>query len=286
MHVDKQISKSFSKSAKQYELAAKVQREIGNRLFERLHYLKITPQRVLDLGCGGGQFSKDLAMLYPKAHIIGLDFAQGMLLQAKGKQSWRRKWSLVNANMAQMPFAAGAFDLVFANQVIHWGESLQEVFRELNRVMNLNGCLMFSTLGPDTFNELKSAWSGVNHHAHVNEFADMHDVGDFLMGERFVEPVVDMEVLSVHYASVLDGVKALKLQGVRNVNPARNQGLTGRAAWAQFENNYERFRTENGKYPLTYEVVYGHAWKGEQRKTERGTETVIPISQIVRSKNY
>lgn len=282
MTVTNEIGKAFNKSALEYELAAKVQHEIGTRLFERLQYLKITPKRILDLGCGPGAFSRELSVLFPKAQIVGLDLATAMLLEARKKYSWRRKWPLVRADMMSLPFAIGSFDLVFANQVIHWGNPVAQVFRELNRVMNLNGCLMFTTLGPDTFKEIKTAWSGANHYAHVNEFADMHDIGDSLMAERFLDPVMDMEILSVHYKSLPHLLKALKSQGVRNVNPERNQGLTGKASWQQFENNFEALRTGDGLFPLTYEVVYGHAWKGEQRQTTIGTETLIPITQIKR----
>ncbi|RUR22402.1 malonyl-ACP O-methyltransferase BioC [Legionella qingyii] len=285
MAVIYEISKAFNQHAAEYERAAKVQQEIGVRLLERLQYLNMKPQRILDLGCGPGFFSYELTKIYPKAQVVGLDLAALMLIQAQKKQGWRRKWSLVAADMLHMPFATGAFDLIFANQVIHWGSPLQQVFRELNRVMKANGCLMFTTLGPDTFKELKYAWSGANQHAHVNEFADMHDVGDYLMAEHFLEPVVDMELLAVHYESLPKLLQALKAQGVKNINPQRNQGLTGKAAWRQFEQNYSTLQTDNGKYPLTYEVVYGHAWKGEQRKTELGIETMIPVSQIMRRKS-
>lgn len=283
--INNEICKAFGKQAAAYELAAKVQQEIGERLFERLQYLKISPQRILDLGCGPGVFSRELSVMYPKAQIVGLDIAQSMLVQARKKQSWRRKWSLVTADMKHMPFATGMFDLVFANQVIHWGSPLPHVFREINRVMNVNGCLMFTTLGPDTFQELRMAWSGANQYAHVNEFMDMHDIGDSLMAEHFLEPVMDMELLSVHYETLPQLLNALKTQGVRNINPERNQGLTGKSAWKQFEKNYANFLTDKGKYPLTYEVVYGHAWKGEQRKTDRGIETLIPVSQILKRRN-
>ncbi len=285
MAVIYEISKAFNQHASEYECAAKVQQEIGARLLERLQYLSIKPQRILDLGCGPGVFSYELTRMYPKAQVVGLDLAQFMLTQAQKKQSWRRKWPLVAADMRHLPFAAGAFDLIFANQVIHWGGPLMPVFRELNRVMNANGCLMFTTLGPDTFKELKHAWSGVNHYAHVNEFVDMHDVGDCLMSEHFLEPVMDMELLAVHYETLPKLLKALKAQGVKNINPQRNQGLTGKTAWQQFEQNYSALQTDKGKYPLTYEVVYGHAWKGEQRKTALGIETMIPVSQIARHKS-
>jgi malonyl-CoA O-methyltransferase len=277
-----EISKTFNQHATEYEQAAKVQREIGIRLLERLHFLKITPKRILDVGCGPGFFSRELALMYPKAQIVGLDLARLMLVQAQKKYSWRCKWPLVAADMSYMPFATGAFDLVFANQTIHWSDSLSGVFRELNRVMQSNGCLMFTILGPETFKELKTAWSTVNDYAHINEFPDMHDVGDCLMSEYFLDPVMDMELLSVHYESLPKLLRSLKAQGVKNVNRKRNHGLTGKESWKQFERNYSGMQTERGKFPLTYEVIYGHAWKGAQRKTGKGVETMISISQIVR----
>ncbi len=184
--------------------------------------------------------------------------------------------------MTALPFPSGLFDLVFANQVIHWAHPLSAVFRELNRVMNIQGCLMFSTLGPDTFKELKQAWFKADNYAHTNDFMDMHDIGDCLLTERFLDPVVDMELLKVHYTDLKQLVRSLKAQGVRNINQARNAGLTGKNAWQQFETDYKALCTINGKYPLSYEVVYGHAWKGEQRRTGEGTETFIPVTQIRR----
>ncbi|KTD21523.1 malonyl-ACP O-methyltransferase BioC [Legionella lansingensis] len=284
MNLQAEICNTFNKHAAEYEQAAKIQNEIGQRLFERLHYLKINPRYVLDLGCGTGLFTLQLKKRYPKAEIIGLDLAQAMLLESRKKQSWRRKWSLVNGDMTALPFATGAFDLIFANQAIHWSESLDMVIRELNRVMNVAGCLMFSTLGPDTFKELKQAWRlADDHHAHTNEFMDMHDIGDCLLHERFLDPVVDMELITVHYGNLKQLLANLKAQGVRNINPKRNEGLTGKNAWLDFEKAYKELLTKEGKYPLTYEVIYGHAWKGEQRRTGDMTETFIPISQILRS---
>lgn len=285
MTVLHEISNTFNKQANAYERVAKVQQEIGDRLFERLQYLKISPKYILDLGCGPGAYSSKLTKMFPKAHVVGLDLARAMLDKARSKQGFFRKWSLVNANLQKMPFASGTFDLVFSNQVIHWAYPLGPVFRELNRVMNTNGCLMFSTLGPDTFKEIRKAWDGLGTHAHTNDFLDMHDVGDALMSEHFVEPVMDMEILSMHYESLAQLLQSLKDQGVKNIHSQRNKGLTGKNIWNQFEKNYTTLLSESGKFPLSYEVVYGHAWKGEKRKTDKGTETVIPVSQIVRTQS-
>lgn len=282
MNLKTEICNAFSKHAHEYEQAAKVQNEIGNRLFERLDYLKISPRFILDLGCGTGFFTALLKKRYPKAEIIGLDLSATMLHFAKKKQGWFSKWPLVKADMTALPFADGCFDLIFSNQVVHWSPSFATLTNELNRVMNSHGCLMFSTLGPDTFKELKQAWQMADNHVHANTFLDMHDLGDCLLAEHFLDPVVDMELLTVHYESLQQLLQNLKAQGVRNINPKRNKGLTGKQSWQNFESAYQALRTLEGKYPLTYEVVYGHAWKGEQRRLDQGTETFIPVSKIQR----
>jgi malonyl-CoA O-methyltransferase len=274
-----EIQHAFNAHASNYESAAKIQAEIGERLFERLDYLKIVPRYVLDLGCGPGNFTGRLKKYYPNAQVIGVDVAMNMLGVAKKKQSWRHKWNLVNADMSALPFDSGVFDLVFANQVIHWG-NLPNVFSELNRVMNSNGCLMFSTLGPDTFRELRQAFTAIDQYAHVNDFIDMHDVGDYLLKEYFLDPVVDMEILTAHYSNVMSMLRSLKAQGVRNIHPQRNRGLTNKALWQKLEQSIQAFKTPEGKLPLTYEVVYGHAWKGEKRRTAQGIETVISLEQL------
>ncbi len=280
MNRKSEICNVFNAHAAEYEKVAIVQKEIGERLFERLSYLTIQPQYVLDLGCGTGYFTKKLKQRYPQAQVVGLDVAWMMLKQSQKAHSLFKKWPLVQTDMTIMPFPSGLFDLVFANQVIHWSNPIAEVMREINRVMNVNGCLMFSTLGPDTFYELRDAWSKVNHYAHTNTFVDMHDLGDTMVAEHFVDPVIDMEMLSVHYATLSKLLNALKAQGVRNINPERNQGLTGKQSFRAFEAAMQQFMTENNQFPLTYEVVYGHAWKGSMRRLGQGIEAFIPVSQL------
>ncbi|KTC65403.1 biotin synthase (plasmid) [Legionella adelaidensis] len=279
MNKTNEVSKSFNKVANDYETFAKVQKEIGLRLFERLELLKITPKYVLDLGSGTGIFTSLLKKKYPKAEVIAFDIAHQMLLTGKKKQTWRLKWNSISGDMLRMPFPDGMIDLVFSNQVIHWSPSLPRLFSEINRIMNVNGCLMFSSLGPDTFCELRKAWGAVDSFAHANEFLDMHDLGDILLKEQFLDPVVDMEKLVVHYNSFVRLIHALKMQGVRNVHSKRNAGLTGKTAWLKFEEAYNQLKVSD-HFPLSYEIVYGHAWKGLQFSSSHGTEVRIPIAGI------
>ena len=275
-----EICNAFNAHARSYAKAARVQHEIGERLIERLDYLMINPRFVLDLGCGDGFFSARLKHRYPDAVVVGLDIAYQMLCQSKKRQGWRRKWGLVNADMSALPFPSGLFDLVFSNQVMHWANAMPPLMNELNRVMNTHGCLMFSTLGPDTFRELRQAFATVSPFAHINAFTDMHDVGDCLLAHDFLEPVMDMEMLTAHYESLPKLLNGLKAQGSKNMNPARNNGLTGRSLFQRLNEAFLPHCTSSGRYPLSYEVVYGHAWKGAQRRLKNGVETVVSLDEM------
>ncbi len=283
MKISTEVKNAFNRQAKVYDSVAKVQYEIGSRLLERLDYLKIDPHYILDLGSGTGSFSTALQKKYPKAVIVSLDLSHTMLKVAQQKQRWYwSKTALVNAAMEALPFKTGHFDLIFSNQVIHWTCSMSRLMKELNRVLTVNGCLLFSTLGPDTFVELKNAWQEVDCYEHRNYFMDMHDLGDVLLGQGFSDPVVDMQWLTVHYSSFLEMNQKLKAQGVRNINSKRNAGMTGRLAWQKVESRFKKIYVQNNKYPLTYEVIFGHGWKQATAKRSN-TEITIPVTAIGRS---
>lgn len=274
------IQRAFNRFATQYDWAAKIQYEIGLQLLSRLDYIKITPKTILDLGCGSGKLTQHIKKRYPKACIIGVDFAFNMLLESKKKQGLFKKWSLCQADMHNLPFASNTFDLVIANQTIHWAHSISKVLTEIHRIMAPNACLMFSTLGPDTFSELKQAWQAADQYGHTNVFHDLHDLGDQLLEHHFADPVVDADFMAVHYASCQSLLQSLKAQGVRNINPQRNTGLTGKKAFRAFENAYAKLITQDGKYPLTYEVVFGHAWRGNVLQRQEGSEIFISIDAL------
>jgi malonyl-CoA O-methyltransferase len=86
---------------------------------------------------------------------------------------------------------------------------------------------------------------------------------------------MDMEVVTLTYADARGLMRDLKAIGAHNVTAGRPAGLTGRARLAALEANYERFRRD-GRLPATFEVVYGHAWKPEPRRTADG-KPIIPI---------
>lgn len=282
MKYKQEIQASFDKVAQSYRSVSLIQREVGKRLLERLSYLQCKPERILDLGCGSGELCFEIKRLFPKAKVLGCDISSQMLHQAREQTGWLKKPHWFTADMEALPLANASIDLVISNQAIHWSPSQDKLFSEVNRVLSEQGVFMFSTMGPDSFAEIRQAWQGIDEYQHVNHFVDMHDIGDALMRAQLLEPVVDMEMISLMYPDCKSICKDLKAQGVRNIHSSRQRGLTSRARWRAFENNYQRFTDQHGRLPLSYEIVYGHAFSGQAggRMLPGETEVSIPLSEI------
>ncbi|MDA8327991.1 MAG: malonyl-ACP O-methyltransferase BioC [Betaproteobacteria bacterium] len=277
--VDKRlVRRAFDRAATQYDAHAVLQREVAHRMLARLDYIRHQPARVLDVGTGTGYGVQGLRQHYPRAHLIALDLALEMLKIACPPAPFWNRWrnastEAVCADMDCLPLQNASVDMVWSSLALQWSNDLRVSFSELRRVLAPGGLLMFSTFGPDTLKELRSAFATVDGYAHVNHFVDMHDIGDLLLHSGFSDPVVDMEFITLTYADLAGMMRDLKAIGAHNVSEDRNRGLTGRASWRAFEAAMEAFR-DQGRLPLTYEVIYGHAWVNSQTQPKDGVQTV------------
>jgi malonyl-CoA O-methyltransferase len=279
------VRRAFGRAAATYDAAAALQREVAVRMAARLDYVKIAPGAVLDAGCGTGEATLALGARYPAAQVVALDLALPMLEQARmradGAQSVLRRLlrraggarvpHFLCADLATLPLAGVSVDLAWSNLALQWVNDLPRAFAEFRRVLRVGGLLSFTTFGPDTLKELGGAFA--DGHTHVNRFADMHDIGDMLVAAGFADPVIDMEPMTLTYESPLALLRELKALGATNATHGRPRGLTGRRRLQRVLAALER-RRRDGRIPVTFEVIYGHAWKGEPRRTAEGLPIV------------
>jgi len=260
------IRQSFDAAAMRYDDVAVLQREVGHRLVDHLEPVKLSPGMILDIGAGTGYVSQALTMKYKGARILSLDIAPVMLQVARSKESWKDKWfgdrGYICGDAEYLPVADNSMDLIFSNLTVQWCGELDRVFAECKRVLKPGGLLMFSTFGPDTLKELRESWQKAdikNESVHVNDFLDMHDVGDALVRAGLSGPVMDVENFTLTYPDVYGLMRELKALGAHNVADNRRHSLTGKSRLKEMVAAYELYRA-NGVLPATYEVVYGHAW--------------------------
>jgi malonyl-CoA O-methyltransferase len=227
-------------------------------MLERLDYVKIRPRRVLDAASGPPRPA--LSKRFPQAGVIALDFSLAMLRRRGFWKKFLFREALVCADLTRLPIAPDAVDFIWCNMALHWLSDPLPAFREFARVLAPGGLVMFSTLGPDTLKELRSAAGP----ARVHAFVDMHDLGDMLIAAGLSAPVMDMELLSLTYNDSTALLDDLRASGQTSARADRPRGLAGRAF-------RERLRAAlPGR--ATFEVVYGHAWKNPA--ANQATKTV------------
>lgn len=276
-----------------------LRREISARMFERLQLIRLQPQRMLDAGCGEGDDLLGLQQAFPQVPLLGMDASLGMLQAAErsGRQSWsgmqkllarlrgRRACAshvaaLACADFGSLPLASSSIDLLWSNLALHWHPQPHRVLLEWARVMRVDGLLMFSCFGPDTFKELRAAFDAAaldgeaaNLPQRVLPFVDLHDYGDMLAQAGFATPVMDMEKLNITYSSaskLLDDARAFG----GNPSLRRPRGMQGQQYWQRFLQALDTQRAADGKLVLTIEVVYGHAFRAAPKKNRPGEAIV------------
>jgi len=277
-HLDKaKVRKSFERAAETYDASAVLQQEVAGRLIERLDYIRLQPNYVLDLGCGTGRITETMLKRYPKAQIVALDLAVNMLKKTKKKGGWlSKKPRCVCADAEKLPLKEDSIDLLISSLMLQWSNDLPAIFKGFRRVIAPQGLLMFTTFGPDTLKEIRASWGKVDNTPHTSQFTDMHDIGDALLQAGFSNPVMDMELITTTYSSVREIMKDIKNIGASNATTGRSKGLMGKQRLADFEAAYEVFKDSDGLYPATWEIIYGHAWAPEGLRVD-GFEKVIPI---------
>lgn len=262
------VRRSFERASAGYDAVAVLQSEVRTQLLQRLEFTTLAPRLVVDLGAGTGQGSRALKDRYPRAQVLAIDSAPGMLRVADGRQSWRRRFGRICADAERLPLADGSVDLLFSNLLLPWCEP-ERLFSECRRVLAPQGLLTLSGFGPDTLGELRTAWAAVDTYSHVSRFIDMHDLGDALVRAGFAAPVLDVDHYTLQYADVRALARDLKALGTRNFTRDRPRGLTSPRRFAAMQAAYERARQE-GRLPATYEVVFAQAWAPTRAAPGRG----------------
>ena len=265
------ILKSFDAKSSSYDEYSFVQKEVSERMIKRLKFLKSKPLNILDIGCGTGYLSDLISQYLPNSNIVCMDFSYEMVSQCKSKNI---KLEPLVADAEYMPFKASTFDLVISSFTLHWCQQIDKIFSDIFRILKNDGNFMFTTVGPDTLKELRNAYKLIDNYEHINTFDDMHTYGDILLSSGFHDPVMDVERLIIEYKNFNEVLQSLRKTGASTVIYNESK-FTTKKSLKNLENHYKK-NNKNALFPVTYEMIYGVAWK-KSAQNPKNNEVVIPI---------
>ena len=241
-----------------FDTADVVHTEARTRLIERLQLFRLNPVRVVDLGSATGKSTAELARLYPEAQIMAIDLSRPMVELTRQRCLNLDTVSPLIGDAERLPLMENSVDLVFANFLLPWCDP-QAVFREVARVLRADGLMLFTTVGPDTLQEVRRAWRKVDSDVHVHGFVDMHDLGDLAARSGLAEPVMDVDRLQVTYGDLGRLVGDLRATGSTNVAYGRRTQLTSAGRWRAFCEQLEVQRVGD-VLSISVELIFGQAW--------------------------
>lgn len=251
--------------------------EVARRMEERLEWIKLQPQSWAhwEPVRGGLQAHALLARRYPDAGCFVMEAHEAKEEYATktiAKSWWHPARWTAKPTRFEMP-VEGAVQMLWANMALHMAADPQALMAQWHRALTVDGFVMFSCLGPDTLQELRKLYQTLGWPAPSHEFTDMHDWGDMLVAAGFAEPVMDMERITLTFETPQRLLEELRGLG-RNLQPQRFAGLRGRQ-WR------DQLHKALGGAPLqlTFEVIYGHAFKPQPRLDMR-PETVLSLAQM------
>jgi malonyl-CoA O-methyltransferase len=252
---------------------------------QRLEIVKLQPELVIDWWSSFGGGAELLRAAYPKARHVTVEPDAAWADRARAAQPAQRWWS-PQRWLAAAPAPVLTPDdelpsnaqLVWANMMLHAVVDPPALFERWQRLLQVDGFVMFSCLGPGTLGELRALYARLRWAAATPGFVDMHDLGDMLVHAGFADPVMDQETLTLQYDSPSSLLDELRTLG-GNAAPDRFAGLRTPRWRARLLHELEALRGRSGKLEVSFEVAYGHAFRAAPR-LRPGEATSISLDDM------
>jgi malonyl-CoA O-methyltransferase len=237
--------------------------EVARRMEDRLQWIKRDPATWAhwEPALGGLSAHAAIARRYPRAtcYVVEPQPERARATAAALAKPWWQR--LAGTRLQHGPVAPASVQMVWANMQLHMAADPQALILQWQQALAVDGFLMFSCLGPDTLAELRRLYSALGWPPPCHQFTDMHDWGDMLVAAGLAEPVMDMERISLTFETPVRLLQELAELGA-NLHPGRFAALRGRGWRRRLEAELERaLRGPDGRLALTFEIIYGHAFK-------------------------
>jgi malonyl-CoA O-methyltransferase len=263
MGVKQGIRRNFARRARSYDRHAAMQRFMAHGLVAAAGKWLVRARRILEIGCGTGYLTALLRQINGQARLVALDLDAALVTAARRRLGPEAGVSFLVAD-GEAPIR-GEYDLIIANATFQWftrpGETLAAYYCGLAP----GGVLAFSTLGPDTFQELAAALTQAARNLSLptappipaQGFGDRETWAHLLHRAGFAKVQLSRELVTATFPTVPAFLKALQATGATNPRPCPLSPRLLTALIAAYQANYEKV----GAIPVSYEMIWAVARK-------------------------
>lgn len=193
------------------------------------------------------------------------------------------------------PFAAGSLDLVLSNMTLHTVNDLPGALIQIKRSLRADGLFLAALFGGETLHELRACLmeaeaeirGGIS--PRIAPFADKQQAGGLLQRAGYALPVVDSEILTVTYPSLLALMRDLKGMGEGNALAHRDKTYRGKKLFMRAEEIYrDRYCEGDGRLRATFEILFIIGWAphDSQQKPLRPGSAEHSLAEALNSEEF
>ena len=233
----------LNKHQQRFNESSFIKTEISQRLLDKLSFIKLNPKQIYLEG-------------FDQASLISI---QNLFPQATLSD---------NLNKPSM-----SYDLILSNCTIQQTTNLLDTLTHWHNRLKPDGIIVFASFGSASLQELKKAWQLIDSMPHINQMLDMHDVGDLLLKAQYENPVMDAEMLNLHYDNLTTLFRDIRELNEPLTDTKMRKSLTGKKRWQQFCH-----RISQKELRISYEIFYGYAYKGRKTMARKNSEHEALIS--------
>jgi malonyl-CoA O-methyltransferase len=254
------IAQQFSRAANTYNSAADVQLDIA---FDAMAYVPTGYKSGLDIGCGTGRISQQLATKCDK--LVAMDLAFGMLEYSK-QNSLASDPSIcwLQGDADCLPMADNSVDMVFSSMALQWSDNQQIVMSEIARVMTSGSHAVLAIMCDGSFKQLNDSWQTIDSQRHVNNFASAHTWYDAAISQGLQVTMQEKQYVTWHQniRQMLSSIKSIGANVLLTNEDStghtkhKSKNVFNRHTLQHLETFYQHKYAKNMQLPLTYQVCF------------------------------
>ena len=271
-----------------------LKRHVSNQIVERLADTAHSFATGFDLGCHTGTLARALAEAHPAMTLRAGDLSPLMAKQARANGvdaiTLDEESPLIGPNALE----CGQLDLITSALSLHWVNDLPGTLTQIRTSLRPDGLFLGALLGAGTLAELRHALSEAETELtggaapRLSPLPRLQDMASLMQRAGFALPVVDIDRLTVHYASPFKLLEDLGGMAERAAfaSPA-GRGLSRRVLMRMAEIYVEEFADARGKVPATFQIIHLSGWAPaphQPQPKKRGSATISLAEGIAAAK--